>query len=72
MATGPQLDYSCQRALVGVSGMETLPREEAGWPSATQDGIAVLHRLAKECKGKDDFFWAVDLTFRHDISWTAS
>lgn len=44
--------YSCQAAFVGVSGMETLPSEDAGCPSATQGGITVLHRLAKECAGK--------------------
>lgn len=47
---------SYQAAFVGMSGMETLPSEDAGCPSATWDGIIVLHRLAKECTGKSAFF----------------
>lgn len=46
---------SCQAAFVGVTGMETLPSEDAGCPSATQRGITVLHRLAEECTEKGAF-----------------
>lgn len=68
--TGPQLARSCHVAWHVRDG--DAPSEEAGCPSATQDGIIVHHRFAQGCQGKDGSFWVVDVTFRLDISWTAS